>query len=348
MLDRGGVCQPTTVQEGSRRAIIAAFLANLSIATMKFIGAAVTASASLLAEAVHSLADTGNQALLLLGGHRAKRAATPEHPFGYGRERYFWSFVVAQVLFLLGGAFAIYEGIQKLRHPHEPESLWWAVGIIVASMILEGFSFRTAVTEANHVRRGAQWLPFLRRSKSPELPVVLLEDSGALLGLSFALFGVVMAKVTDNGRWDALGSLAIGVLLCVIAIFLASEMKGLLIGESANPEVERRIVAAMTGTDHVRQLIHVRTQHLGPDELLVGAKLEFDPTLSVAQLAHAIDATEENVRRTVPAARIIYLEPDIKRSDGETTAEPATDVTHRDGDVTPDVTRTPTAPDTTA
>jgi cation diffusion facilitator family transporter len=365
MLDRGGVCQPTTVQEGSRRAIIAAFLANLGIAIMKFIGAAVTASASLLAEAVHSLADTGNQALLILGGHKAKRAATREHPFGYGRERYFWSFVVAQVLFLLGGAFAIYEGIQKLRHPHEPESLWWAVGILVGSMVLEGFSFRTAVTEANHSRAGVHWLPFIRRTKSPELPVVLLEDSGALLGLSFALFGVVMAKVTGNGRWDALGSLAIGVLLCVIAIFLASEMKGLLIGESANPEVERQIVAAMIGTEPVRQLIHLRTQHLGPDELLVGAKLEFDPSLSVEQLAQAIDATEANVRQTVPAARIIYLEPDIKRSDGGSAATPAEDVTHHDGDPTPDaratpaedvrrhdgdptpdVSRTPTAPDT--
>ena len=226
----------------------------------------------------------------------------------------------------MGGLFALYEGIQKLRHPHEPESLWWAVGILLGSMILEGFSFRTAVTEANHVSGGARWLPFLRRSKSPELPVVLLEDSGALLGLSFALFGVVMAKVTDDGRWDALGSLAIGVLLCVIAIFLASEMKGLLIGESATPEVERSIVGAMTGTAQVRQLIHLRTQHLGPDELLVAAKLEFDPTMSVAELAHAIDATEANVRRTVPTARIIYLEPDIKREDQGTATVPTAGV----------------------
>jgi cation diffusion facilitator family transporter len=301
------------VQEGSRRAIIAAFLANLGIAVMKFVGWAFTGSASLLAEAVHSVADTGNQALLLVGGKRAARLATPDHPFGYGRERYFWSFVVALVLFLLGGAFAIYEGIQKLRHPHEPESLGWAIGILLGAVVLEGFSFRTAVREANHVRGKARWFPFLRHTKSPELPVVLLEDSGALLGLCFALFGVVMAAITGNGRWDAVGSLAIGLLLCCIAIFLAIEMKGLLIGEAATPEMERKIVSALTGTAEVRQLIHMRTEHLGPDELLVAAKVEFDNALSVPELALAIDATEANIRQAVPVARLIYLEPDIHR-----------------------------------
>jgi cation diffusion facilitator family transporter len=301
------------MQEGSRRAIIAAFLANLGIAVMKFVGWIFTGSASLLAEAVHSVADTGNQALLLVGGKRAAREATPDHPFGYGRERYFWSFVVALVLFLLGGAFAIYEGIQKLRHPHEPESLGWAIGILLGAVLLEGFSFRTAVHEANHVRGKAHWFPFLRHTKSPELPVVLLEDSGALLGLVFALFGVIMAAITGNGRWDAVGSLAIGILLCCIAIFLAIEMKGLLIGEAATPEMQRRIVNALTGTAQVRQLIHMRTEHLGPDELLVAAKVEFDRALSVPELALAIDATEANIRRAVPVARLIYLEPDIKR-----------------------------------
>jgi cation diffusion facilitator family transporter len=301
------------MQEGSRRAIIAAFLANLGIAVMKFVGWLVTGSASLLAEAVHSVADTGNQALLLVGGKRAAKGATPEHPFGYGRERYFWSFVVALVLFLLGGAFAIYEGIEKLRHPHEPESLGWAIGILVGAMLLEGLSFRTAYREANHVRGKARWWPFLRRTKSPELPVVLLEDSGALVGLSFALFGVIMSAVTGNGRWDALGSLAIGLLLCCIAIFLAIEMKGLLIGEAATPDMQRRIVAAVNDSEQVRELIHMRTEHLGPDELLVAAKIEFDRELSMADLAVAIDATEANIRRVVPVARLIYLEPDIKR-----------------------------------
>jgi cation diffusion facilitator family transporter len=313
MTARGRLCQPTSVHEGSRRAIIAALLANLGIAILKFIGWAVTQSASLLAEGVHSLADTGNQVLLLLGGRRAAKRATPEHPFGYGRERYFWSFIVAQVLFLLGGAFAIYEGIAKLRHPHEPESLWWAVGILLGAMVFEGFSFRTAVHEARPLRGESSWFGFIRRTKSPELPVVLLEDSGALIGLALALFGVVMAKVTGNGRWDAFGSLCIGVLLCVIAIFLAIEMKGLLIGEAAAPDMQRRIVDALVGHDEVNRLIHLRTEHLGPDELLVAAKLEFDPSLTMRELADAIDETEARVRHAVPAARVIYLEPDVHR-----------------------------------
>jgi cation diffusion facilitator family transporter len=324
------------VQEGSRRAIIAAFLANLGIAIMKFAGAAVTGSASLLAEGVHSVADTGNQGLLLFGGKRAQRAATREHPFGYARERYFWSFIVAQVLFLLGGAFAIYEGIQKLRHPHEPESLWWAIGILVGSMVLEGFSFRTAVHEAAPDRKRMSWFRFLRRSKSPELPVVLLEDSGALVGLTFALVGVILAKVTDNGRWDALGSLAIGILLCTIALFLAREMKGLLIGEAAEPEIERRIVAAINGSEDVHKLIHLRTQHLGPDELLVGAKLEFDGDLTVRELSRAIDATEANIRSEVPIATIIYLEPDIRReSADEPSDHPAREAAQATDDLDP-------------
>ncbi|HET9601780.1 MAG TPA: cation diffusion facilitator family transporter [Acidimicrobiales bacterium] len=301
------------MHEGSKRAILAALFANLGIAIMKFFGWAVTQSASLLAEGVHSLADTGNQALLLFGGRRAARRATPMHPFGYGRERYFWSFIVAQVLFLLGGAFAIYEGIEKLRHPHEPESLWWAVGILLFAIVFEAFSFRTAVHEANKVRGHSTWFGFIRRSKTPELPVVLLEDSGALIGLFLALFGVVMSKVTGNGRWDALGSLCIGVLLCVIAVFLAIEMKGLLIGESAAPEVEQQIVATMTGQESVRRLIHIKTQHLGPDELLVAAKLEFDQHLTIRELAAAIDETEAQVRHAVPMARVIYLEPDVHR-----------------------------------
>jgi cation diffusion facilitator family transporter len=313
MVAPGCLCQPTPVHEGSKRAIIAALLANFGIAILKFFGWIVTQSASLLAEGVHSLADTGNQALLLFGGHRAARTATPDHQFGYGRERYFWSFIVAQVLFLLGGAFAIYEGIEKLRHPHEPESLWWAVGILLGAIVFEGFSFRTAVHETRQVKGDSSYFGFIRRSKSPELPVVLLEDSGALIGLFLALCGVVMSKITDNGRWDALGSLSIGVLLCVIAIFLAIEMKGLLIGESAAPEMEHQIVTALTGNDNVTRLIHLRTQHLGPDELLVAAKVEFDRALSVEDLAGAIDGAEADVRRAVPAARLIYLEPDIHR-----------------------------------
>ncbi len=274
------------MQEGSRKAIIAAFVANLGIAVAKFIGFLITRSAGLLAESFHSFADTGNQALLMLGSKRAQARATARHPFGFGRERYFWSFVVALVLFSLGGMFAIYEGVSKIRHPHETENLPVAIGILVFAIALETFSLMTAVKEANHVKaRSTSWWAFIRHAKSPELPVVLLEDTAAEVGLFLALGGVVLSEVTHNPRWDAAGSLAIGILLVAVALVLAVEMKGLLIGESASPEQEAAIAAAMAANGKVNRVIHMRTQHLGPDELLVGAKLEFDRTLSLAGLA---------------------------------------------------------------
>ena len=302
------------MQEGSRKAIIAALIANSGIAVAKFVGFLITGSASLLAEAVHSVADTSNQGLLLFGGSRSRRKATPQHPFGYGRERYFWAFVVALVLFSMGGLFAIYEGIEKLRHPHEPESFGIAVGILLVAIALETFSLTTAVREANHVRGDQSWWSFIHRSKNPELPVVLLEDVGAEIGLFLALGGVILAHVTDEPRWDAAGSLGIGILLVVIAIVLATEMKSLLLGEAASPTDEQAIRGAVEGTPAVRRLIHMRTQHLGPDELLVAAKLEFDANLSVAQLADAVNDTETRLRAAVPAARVIYLEPDLTRT----------------------------------
>jgi len=303
------------MHEGSRKAIIAAFIANLGIAILKFVGAFITGSAGLLAEGVHSLADTGNQGLLFLGGNRARQAATAEHPFGFGRERYFWSFVVALVLFSMGGLFAIYEGIDKVIHPHAPESLGIAVAILVASVGLESWSLRTAVHEARPLKGAQSWWSFIRTSRNPELPVVLLEDTGALCGLVFALSGVLLAYVTDEARWDAVGSLAIGILLVGIAIVLAIEMKGLLIGESATPQMQQTIADAMTNAPSVRRLIHLRTEHLGPDDVLVGAKLEFDAGLSMAGLAEAIDDVEARVRAVVPAARLMYLEPDVHRGD---------------------------------
>ncbi|MGD9703498.1 MAG: cation diffusion facilitator family transporter [Acidimicrobiia bacterium] len=300
------------MHEGSRKAIIAAFFANLGIAIAKFAGFLITASAGLLAEAGHSLADTGNQALLILGGKRAARRSDQEHPFGYGRERYFWAFVVALVLFSMGGLFALYEGIEKVRHPHETENLPVAIGILVFAILLETYSLRTAVREARHVKLpGTSWWQFIRGSKSPELPVVLLEDVGAEIGLFLALFGVLLAHFTEEPRWDAVGSIAIGVLLVLIAIVLAIEMKALLIGESATADAEEAIVSAMTGSTNVERLIHLKTQHLGPDELLVGAKLEFAHDLSLAELASAINGVEAATRKAVPSARVIYIEPDI-------------------------------------
>jgi cation diffusion facilitator family transporter len=302
------------MHEGSRRAILAAFAANTGIAIAKFVGFVITGSAGLLAEAAHSLADTGNQLLLLLGGKRAAKAADTTHPFGYGRERYFWSFVVALVLFSMGGLFALYEGIDKLRHPHEVESLGVAIAILIFAMVLEGLSLRTAYKEASsHRSSRGSWLGWIRRSKQPELPVVLLEDSGALVGLTFALAGVTLARMTGEPRWDAVGSIAIGLLLVAIAIVLAIEMKGLLIGESASHEDIAAIAKALEGAPAVRRIIHLRTEHLGPDDLLVAAKLEFEPTLSVDELSTAIDGAERELRAVVPTARFVFIEPDVYR-----------------------------------
>ncbi|MDQ6853593.1 MAG: cation diffusion facilitator family transporter [Actinomycetota bacterium] len=302
------------MQEGSRKAIAAAFLANLGIAIAKFAGFAVTGAASLLAEALHSVADTGNQALLFLGGRRARRGPTPEHPFGYGRERYFWAFVVALMLFSLGALFAVYEGIDKLIHPHQLDSVAIAVAVLGVAIVLEALSFRTAFIEARAVKGDGSWWQFIRRSKSPELPVVLLEDSGALLGLALALVGVSGAELTGNPRWDAVGSIGIGILLGAIAIVLAAEMKSLLIGESATAPMERAIRAAIEDGPEVRRIIHLRTLHLGPDELLVAAKVEVDAS-SMPDLARAIDTVESRIRASVPIARLIYLEPDVYRPD---------------------------------
>ena len=305
------------MQDGSRKAIIAAFVANLGIAVAKFVGFLITGSAGLLAEAGHSLADTGNQGLLMLGGRRGKRPADRAHPFGYGPERYFWSFVVALVLFSMGGLFALYEGIQKVRSPHEVDNAIAAYLILGLSIGLESFSLRTAMKEANHVRGSRSWWQFITTAKAPELPVVLLEDVGAEAGLVFALFGLTMAEITGNPRWDAVGSIAIGVLLIAIAIVLAVEMKGLLIGEAASDEHLEAIQRAINDAPNVNGLIHLRTMHLSPDQLLVAAKIDYDHSLTVDQLAAAIDDTEAHLRAAVPIADLIYIEPDIRRTPTE-------------------------------
>jgi cation diffusion facilitator family transporter len=307
------------------KAVVAALIANAGIAVAKFVGFLLTGSGSMLAESVHSVADSGNQGLLLLGGRKARRAPTAEHPFGYGRERYFWAFVVAIILFSLGGMFATYEGIEKIRHPHEIESVGIAIGILVVAIMLETWSFRTAIVESRKVKDPqTSWWTFVRRSKNPELPVVLLEDLGAQVGLILALVAVSVAHVTDEPRWDGVGTLAIGILLIVIAVILAIEMKGLLIGESATTADQEKIVAAIEIEPSVQRLIHMRTQHIGPEELLVGAKIELVPDLSVGEAAEAVNRIEASVRRAVPIARMLYFEPDVFRTGVPSeTADPA-------------------------
>ncbi|MEY2434920.1 MAG: hypothetical protein QOC92_4645 [Acidimicrobiaceae bacterium] len=296
------------------KAVIAAFFANLGIAVMKFIGFAFTGSGAMLAEAVHSVADTGNEALLLLGGKKSRRMADDNHQFGYGRERYFWAFVVALLLFTVGALFSVFDGVDKLRHPHELEGPQVAIAILLGAMVLELWSFRTAVHESRKVKGEISWWRFVRTAKNPELPVVLLEDLAALIGLTIALSAVAAADITGDPKYDALGSLGIGVLLGSFAIVLAVEMRSLLIGESASPQMQRKIEAAIERNPKVRGIIHIRTEHLGPDELLVAAKLEFSPDLSFEELADAIDAVEFDVRQDVPEAHYMFLEPDVFRA----------------------------------
>lgn len=305
---------------GGKKAIVAALLANLGIAVAKFVGFLITGASSLLAESIHSLADSGNQALLLLGGRKARKPADEQHQFGYGRERYFWSFIVAIVLFLLGGAFSLYEGISKLRDPHELTSPWIAVGILVVAILLESWSFRTAIHESRPHKGDATWYQFIRKTKSPELPVVLLEDFGALVGLVIALTAVGLSALTGEAVYDGVGTVAIGVLLLVIAAVLAFEMKSLLIGEAASTDDEAAIRTAITGSSPVRHLISLRTEHIGPEEILLVAKIEFDGSFTMRQLAAAIDEVEGAIRTAVPIAKQIYIEPDITRAVANTDA----------------------------
>ncbi len=303
---------------GGNRAIVAALAANVGIAVTKFAAFLLTSSSSMLAESIHSVADSGNQVLLLIGGRRASRDATPEHPFGYGRERYIFAFIVSVVLFSVGGLFALYEGFHKVQHPEPIDSWQWVpVLVLVVAIGLESFSFRTAIHESNQVRGGLTWVQFIRRAKAPELPVVLLEDFAALIGLVLALFGVGLTLITDDGVWDGIGTIAIGVLLVAVAVVLAVETKSLLLGEGATPEAVARITAALVDDPSVQRVIHMKTMHLGPDELLVAAKIAVAPTDSAAEVARAIDAAEARVRAVEPVARMIYLEPDIDLGQGD-------------------------------
>jgi len=297
---------------GGTRAIIAALVANLGIAATKFIAFLLTASSSMLAESIHSVADSGNQALLLLGGKRAQRGATKRHPFGYGRERYIYAFIVSIVLFSVGGLFAIYEAIHKFQDPHGIDSWQWVpLTVLVVAIGLETYSFRTAIHESNQIRGDATWVQFIRRARQPELPVVLLEDAGALVGLVLALLGVGLTLITGDGTWDAIGTLAIGLLLVAIAIVLAIETKSLLIGESATDEHVAAIEKAINAESEVERIIHMRTLHLGPEELLIAVKIAVPNGDSAAAVARAIDSVEERIRAAVPLRCVIYIEPDV-------------------------------------
>ncbi|MBM7832047.1 cation diffusion facilitator family transporter [Agromyces cerinus] len=296
---------------GGTKAIIAAFLANTGIALTKFIAWFFSGSASMLAEGVHSVADAGNQLLLILGGRKAKKAADKEHPFGYGRERYVYAFVVSIILFSVGGIFSIYEGVDKLTHPHELENAWLPLLVLSIAIVLESFSLRTAVKESNHIRGRQSWVQFVRRAKAPELPVVLLEDVAALIGLVFAFIAVGLTVLTGNPVFDAIGTLMIGTLLVLVAIVLGIETKSLLVGEGANDDDLARIEQAILAGPEAERIIHMKTLYLGPDELLIAAKLGFAADQRLLEVAVATNVIEQRIRDAVPSARAIYIEPDV-------------------------------------
>ncbi len=313
---------------GGRKAIMAALLANAGIAITKFIAFLFSGSSAMLAESVHSVADTGNQALLLLGGRRSRKEATATHPFGSGRERYVYAFVVSIVLFSVGGLFSLYEGIDKLQNPHELRVPWLPILVLSIAIVLECFSLRTAVRESNRVRGKQSWISFIRHAKAPELPVVLLEDIAALLGLVFAFAGVGLTIITGNSMWDAIGTLAIGVLLIAVAIILGIETKSLLVGEGATIDDAQKIRDAINANPDVEALIYMKSLYLGPDELLVAAKVAFASKKTLADVASSIDAVEASIRAAVPVARVIYIEPDVFVAPGTTNppgAHPSTD-----------------------
>ena len=309
--------------EGGTKAVVAALLANAGIAVMKFAAWALTGAASMLAEAIHSLADAGNQALLLIGGKRSKREATEEHPFGFGRERYIYAFIVSIVLFSLGGLFALYEAYHKWHEIHDGEGgglldsdfKWVPLAVLGAAIVMESLSFRTAIIETNKVRGHHGWLAFIRKAKAPELPVILLEDFAALVGLAVAFVSVSLALITHNEYFDVVGAATIGVLLVVVATTLAIEVKSLLIGEAASKESIARIRSAVEGTAGVSQIVHMKTLHIAPEELLVALKIGVEQHVPAEESAAIIDAVESNIREREPMATHIYVEPDIYRPD---------------------------------
>lgn len=296
---------------GGNKAIIAAFLANMGIAITKFIAWAFSGSSSMLAEGVHSVADSCNQLLLLLGGKRAKQRADKEHPFGYGRVRYVYAFVVAIVLFSIGGVFSVYEGISKIREPHALEVWWLPMLVLVIAITLESFSLRTAIKESRPHKGSSSWAQFVRRSKAPELPIVLLEDLAALIGLVLAFIGVGLTVLTGNGLYDGIATVAIGVLLVGVAVVVGIEVKSLLVGEGASEDDVEKIERAILESSDISRIIHMKTLYLGPDEFMVGAKIDIPSTASMYEVSAIINLAEKRIRDAVPAAKIIYLEPDI-------------------------------------
>lgn len=296
----------------SVKSILFALGANFSIAIAKFIAAALTASGAMLAEAIHSLADTGNQLLLLLGLKRAKRPPTPDYPLGFGKAIYFWSFLVALILFSIGGLFSVYEGVHKLQHPEPVKSPWIAIGVLVFAIAAEAVSMWGCLREVNKVRAGRSLWRWFRESRQSELLVIFGEDLAALLGLVFALVAVSLTMLSGNPVYDAVGTVGIGVLLIVIAVLIGVEVKSLLIGQGVEPLTDREMREFLSARQEVAELLNLLTMQLG-DRVMVALKARMAPAASADAMIDAINLVEADFRRQFPQVMWLFFEPDHVR-----------------------------------
>jgi cation diffusion facilitator family transporter len=296
-------------REQSRRSVLAALASNSAIAVTKIAAALVSGSTALLAEGFHSIADTGNQALLLLGLRLSDKPADEEHPFGHGKERFFWTFVVALALFLVGGLVSIQRGVSGVLHPSELPDLWLAVGVLVAAAVFEGSALRIALRTFNKERGQRSFWGGVRRAKDPETLTVVFEDTAALSGIVVAISGIVLSHVFDDERWDAGAAIIVGAILCVVAVTLAREVKDLLIGESAKPETREAIEAAVNDVDEVEGVRELLTMHVGPDNILVNVDVCFRDGLDTDGVEEAIVKVEDAIRDSVPNVEKIFVEP---------------------------------------
>lgn len=305
-----GSYMASNTRESTARAILYAFMANFGIAIAKSWAAWLTGSGSMLAEAIHSYADTGNQVLLFLGLKQSQRPADDEHPLGYGKLSYFWSFVVAILLFSMGGLFSIYEGLHKLQNPEPLSQIWIAIVVLVLAMLLEGLSLYGALREIRKIRGERPFREWLKHTRNSELVVVLGEDIGAQLGLMFALGFLVLAEITGDPVYDALGSICIGVILIIISAFVASRIRSLLVGRSAEPDIQDAINAIISEQDGIENVFNTITMQFGPDTMLA-AKIKMRPGMDIEDVVSKINALERELKARVPNLRWCFIEPDV-------------------------------------
>jgi cation diffusion facilitator family transporter len=295
---------------GSSSEVVKSLIVNSVIASSKGVAAAITGSGAMLAETLHSFADCGNQVLLLVGIKQSKKPPDALHPFGYGRNMYFYSFIVALLLFSGGGMFSIYEGVHKMQHPEEVGDIAIAIVILVLAIGLEGWATLGNIKLMNQRRGSTPFFSYLKNSKDSDLVVVFGENSAAVLGLVLALIALIVAKQTNDGRWDAIGSLAIGVVLVGVAIFLAREIKGLLVGEAADPKLKETVAELARRNPRIERVVALLTAQQGPGEIIVAMKLKFQKGIDVDTLVDDINAFEADLRKVVPEAKWCFIEPD--------------------------------------